>query len=114
MENCVEIRSFTGEDFQVMTEFEGWKVGFLRCSGRFSSLTGMERHLLTDEAFVLLEGSATLYVEQNVIVMEKCTVYNVKRGVWHHIVVSGDATVLVVENSSTGRENTEKRSAQGC
>lgn len=97
-----------------MTEFEGWKIGFLRYSRRFSALTGMERHLLTDEAFVLLEGSATLYVEQETIVMEKCTVYNVKKGKWHHITVSEDATVLVVENSSTGRENTEKRSAQGC
>ena len=41
--------------------------------------------------------------------MEKCKVYNVKKGLWHHIVVSEDATVLVVENSNTTKENTERK-----
>ena len=113
MEN-VEIRQFTGADFQVMTQFEGWKIGLLRHSQRFSACCQMERHLETDEAFVLLEGSAALYVEDQKIPMEKCTVYNVRKAAWHHIVVSEDATVLVVENSSTGRNNTEKKEWQSC
>ena len=110
MENTVEIPRFGGEDFQIMTQFEGWKIGFLRHSERFSTFNQMERHLLTDEVFILLEGSAVLYVEGASISMECCTLYNVKKGVWHHITVSQDATVLVVENSSTSRDNTEKRS----
>lgn len=113
MEN-VTINRFDGTDFQVMTQFEGWKIGLLRYSRRFSERCQMERHLKTDEVFVLLDGSATLYVEDETIPMDKCTVYNVKTGAWHHIVVSEDATVLVVENSNTSRDNTEKKEWQSC
>ena len=69
----------------------------------------MERHNKTDEVFVLLEGKATLYVENDSVVMEKSKVYNVEKGEWHHIVVSPDATVLIVENSDTSAENTDKK-----
>ena len=110
----VQISRFTGTDFQVMTQFEGWKIGLLRHSQRFSACRQMERHLETDEVFVLLEGSATLYVEDQKIPMEKCTIYNVRKAAWHHIVVSEYSTVLVVENSSTSRDNTEKKEWQSC
>ena len=114
MTDKVTIGKFTGNDFQVMTQFEGWKIGLLRHSERFSACRQMERHLLTDEVFVLLSGSAVLYVEQEQIPMESNTIYNVKKGVWHHIVVSEDATVMVVENSSTSKENTEKKEWRSC
>lgn len=110
MGKYIDSSTFRGEDFQVMTTFEGWKIGFLRYSERFSDFRVIERHLETDEVFVLLEGSATLYVEDESVVMEKCTVYNVKKGLWHHIVVSEDATVMVVENSNTTMANSERRS----
>ena len=113
MEN-VTISRFGGTDFQVMTQFDGWKIGLLRHSQRFSACCQIERHLETDEVFVLLEGSATLYVEDQKIPMEKCTIYNVRKAAWHHIVVSEDATVLVVENSNTSRDNTEKKEWQSC
>lgn len=41
--------------------------------------------------------------------MEPYKVYNVKKGLWHHIVVSEDASVLIVENCDTTDENSEKR-----
>ena len=110
MEKYIEATTFTGSDFKVMTAFEGWKIGFLRYSDRFSDFKVIERHNETDEVFVLLEGTATLYVEDESVEMEKCTVYNVKKGLWHHIVVSQDATVMVVENSNTSLANTERRS----
>lgn len=110
MNKSVEISRFDGNDFQVMTQFESWKIGLLRISDRFSAFKQEERHLLTDEVFVLLQGSAVLYVEQQRFSMETGTVYNVKKGAWHHIVVSEDATVMVVENSNTSAENTEIRS----
>ena len=109
MSKSVEISRFTGNDFQVMTQFEGWKIGLLRISERFSAYKQEERHLLTDEVFVLLEGEAVLYVEDQQFNMETGTLYNVKKGAWHHTVVSEDATVMVVENSNTGAENTEIR-----
>ncbi len=105
----MEIFDFHGEDFKAVIEFEGWKIGLLRYSNRFSSYNQVERHLETDEAFILLEGTAVLYEEEKNYKMEKCKVYNVKKGLWHHIVVSEDATVLVVENSNTSIKNTERK-----
>ncbi len=98
-----------GQGFKVMTEFEGWKIGILRYSERFSRFSEMERHLKTDEAFVLICGSAVLYTDKEKIDMEIGAVYNVPVGVWHHVVVSEDASVIVVENKDTSKENTEKK-----
>ena len=109
MEKCdmIEKFRFDGEDFQVAMQFESWKIGLLRYSERFSKFDRLERHLLTDEAFILLNGEAVLYTDTEQVKMEKCVVYNIPKAVWHHIVVSKDATVMVVENSSTCEENTE-------
>ena len=49
----IEKFSFTGEDFKVAMSFESWKIGLLRYSQRFSKFDRLERHLLTDEAFIL-------------------------------------------------------------
>lgn len=111
----IDISNFAGEDFKVVTEAEKWKIGFLRYSERFSKFSTLERHLLTDEAFILLKGRAVLYIEdENGVVvrykMKKRQVYNVHKQVWHHITVSKNATVMVVENQNTSKENTERRS----
>ena len=105
----METHIHKGEGFQVLKQFEGWKIGYLRYTDRFSKYDQLERHLETDEVFVLLEGEATLYTEEETCVMEKNVLYNIPKGVWHHIVVSEDATVLVVENSNTTKDNTEKK-----
>ncbi|MDO5435040.1 MAG: hypothetical protein Q4G19_01575 [Clostridia bacterium] len=111
-ESPVAITGFQGEDFKRLVEYGEWSVAFLRYAERFSHLTYFERHLLTDEVFVLLNGSATLFIRTDEgirkLSMEKEMVYNVRRGVWHQILVSEDATVLVVENRNTAKENTEK------
>ena len=109
----IEICDYTGEGYRPLVDFESWRVAFLRYNERFSKLTELERHLETDEVFVLLEGDATLYTRDengaiHPFVMAKRTVYNVKRGIWHHIVVSAEATVLVVENANTTKENSER------
>lgn len=104
----MEIAAFKGEDFKVMVKSGGWKIGFLRYSERFADFGVLERHLQTEESFVLLEGSATLYENYEPCEMETCKVYTIGRGVWHHITVSEDATVMVVENADTSLQNTER------
>ncbi len=101
--------TFGGEDFTTLFTAAGWKIGSLCYSKRFSALTVAERHLQTAEAFVLLKGNATLWVEGQSIKMQPCRLYLVDCGEWHHIVVSRNAVVLVAENSNTTAENTEKR-----
>ena len=105
----IEIGTHTDAGFKVMVESGEWKLGLLRYNERFSRFAEMERHLLTDEVFVLLAGEATLYTDRETLKMKQGSVYNVPTGVWHHIVVSTDATVLVVEDRSTSKENTEKK-----
>lgn len=105
----MEIFDYEGEDFKAVMQFEGWKIGFLRYSERFSDFKILERHTQTDEAFVLLEGDAVIYENTESVKMEKRKLYNIKKGTWHHIVVSRDATVMVIENSNTSKENTERK-----
>ena len=109
----MEKYTYNGDDFKAVLTTDGWKIGLLKKSERFSSLCVWERHLKTDEVFVLLSGKATLYIKKEdesieETEMEYSTVYNVPACEWHHIVVSEDATVMVVENSDTSKENTEK------
>jgi mannose-6-phosphate isomerase-like protein (cupin superfamily) len=103
----IEKHFYNGEDFKVAMQFESWKIGLLRYSDRFSKFDMLERHLLTDEAFILLDGTAILYTDQEQVEMQKNIVYNIPKAGWHHITVSKDATVMVIENASTCDENTE-------
>jgi mannose-6-phosphate isomerase-like protein (cupin superfamily) len=105
----IEELSFNGEGWKVLIESGEWKIGMLRKNDRFSSFSELERHLLTDEAFVLLAGNATLYTESESVEMKPLTVYNIPAGIWHHIVVSDEASVLVIENRNTSKENTQKK-----
>lgn len=105
----IEEYTYDGEDFCAVFSSKDWKIGLIRFSERFSRLGQLERHLETDEIFVLLSGNATLYTDTEKTEMKPCCVYNIPAGVWHHIVVSEDALILVAENENTSKLNTEKR-----
>ena len=105
----IQIGSHQNAGFGVIAEYGEWKVGLLRYSERFSRLGEMERHLLTDEVFILTSGKATLYTEKETVTMEPNVAYTIPAAVWHHIVLGETATVIVVENRNTSIENTEKK-----
>ena len=105
----LEIKEYDGEGYNRTHAFGTWCVAFLNHADRFENTTYLERHLLTDEVFVLLNGWAELLIGEKGerVQMEPGKIYNVKAGVWHNIRVSRDAKVLVVENSDTAKENSE-------
>ena len=107
----VDILYSMEDGYKPQVHFEAWRVAILRYADRFDrkNLCRLERHHLTDEVFVLLEGEATLIIGEKCeeCRMEAGRIYNVKKDVWHHIIVSHDARVLIVENDNTGIENTE-------
>ena len=107
----LDIYDYNGPDFQVVHSFGAWRVAYLRQSERFTpeGMTQMERHMETDEIFVLLQGKATLLLGEEIVPqeMEIGKVYNIRKAVWHNILVSEDAKVLVVENTDTVAENSE-------
>ncbi len=104
----LEIYEYDGVGYERTMNFESWRVAFLHHEERFDVITKLEKHQLTDEVFVLLKGTATLILGEELIKqpMEQCKLYNVKKGVWHAIKVSKDAKVLIVENHNTSLENT--------
>lgn len=75
----------------------------------------MERHPETDEVFVLRDGSAWLILGSDApepeaieaFPMESGKIYNIRKNVWHHIVMTPDASVLLVENADTSEKNSE-------
>ena len=105
----LEIKEYDGEGYNRTHTYGAWCVAFLNHADRFENTTYLERHLLTDEVFVLLNGWAELLIGEKgePMQMEPGKIYNIKAGVWHNIHVSRDAKVLIVENSDTGKENSE-------
>ena len=114
-DNNLEITTYEGEGYFPLVNFETWRVAFLRFSVNQAPphITSMERHLETDEIFVLLTGQALLFTagtgekpaELAAELMQPCKLYNVKRALWHATVLSQAATVLIVENQNTSPEN---------
>ena len=92
----IRVSQHTTEGFRVMAEYGQWKVGMLRYCSRFSRLGEMERHMLTDEVFILVSGSATLCTDKETVTMVQGCVYTVPAGVWHHIVVSEGDFVMAL------------------
>jgi len=116
-ERLLEIRQYTGEGYLPMIDFNTWRVAILRWEQASlpENIELMERHNQTDEVFVLLEGQATLILGDNTTKvdgiqpqeLESCKLYNVKQSTWHTILLSRDASILIVENRDTGEDNTE-------
>ena len=116
-ENWLEIREYHGEGYRPLVDYGEWRVAILRYLAELQPdrIDKMERHCGTDEVFVLLEGRSTLLLGGNgsapesVVpqVMEANRLYNVKRNTWHSILLSQDASVLIVENRDTNEENSE-------
>lgn len=107
----LEVYEYSGEGYDRTMHFGAWRVATLNWAERFDENSDMpsERHLLTDEVFVLLAGSATLEIgeEHAPVKLQAGKLYNVRAGVWHRVKVSKDARLLIVEEHSTGPENSE-------
>ena len=72
-----------------------------------------QRHLETDEVFVLLTGKCILFIGAGADQITEIygedmlpfKAYNVKKSAWHFHTVSEDAIILIVENRDTGSIN---------
>jgi hypothetical protein len=114
-ERLLEIRAYTAPGYQPVIDFGEWRVATLNYLDEIhpGKITFMERHNETDEVFVLQHGEGVLFLGEGESgverihpqVLEPEKMYNVKKGVWHTIVLSQDGSVLIVENRNTAREN---------
>ncbi|BBF45018.1 hypothetical protein lbkm_3768 [Lachnospiraceae bacterium KM106-2] len=111
----IEISKFQEEGYQPIVDYKTWRVAVLKyCEElEIQNLKTMQKHMESDEVFVLLEGSCTLFsagngenpAEINVCKLEPLRTYNVKQGVWHTHTLEKGANVLIVENVDTCDEN---------
>ena len=112
----IDIVDYDGEGYKPLVDFGSWRVAFLRYIDELipENIQEFERHVETDEVFVLLEGQAVLFLGEGgeeiqeiiSIEMKPRKLYNVRKNAWHGCVLSRDATILLVENRDTGKENT--------
>ncbi len=116
-DGILDIGEHNGEGYKPLVDFGAWRVAILRFEeglqpGQQSS---MERHMETDEVFVLTHGEGAIIlggkggkpVELACQRMESGKVYNIRKSTWHTVSLSRDASVLIVENQDTRRENSE-------
>jgi ureidoglycolate hydrolase len=116
-EKLLEIIEFKGLGYKPIIDYGAWRVAILRfIDDRLPmEIKQVERHNETDEVFVLLEGQAVLFMAEGdpevaalyPQVLEPLKYYNVKRGAWHTIALSRDASILLVENRDTSTANSD-------
>jgi hypothetical protein len=113
--NLLEIGEYSGDGYKPVVDFEKWRVAILNSANGFppEKIMDMEKHNETDEVFILLRGKGILFLGEggdNVIKIHAADmglykIYNVKKSVWHTIVMTKGAKVLIVENSNTASQN---------
>jgi mannose-6-phosphate isomerase-like protein (cupin superfamily) len=107
----IEVKEFNGEGYAPLISYNGWRVAIANFCERLceNNICMVERHLKTDEVFILLQGEACLHLgmELKRIPMETGKIYNVKLGEWHTISMIPNTKVAIIENHDTGPENTE-------
>jgi len=117
MDDRLQIREHEGEGFKALVTFRDWRVGILRAEADMvqCAVASMERHTETDEVFVLTGGRAILLLGGSAREVEAVRpqamdigrIYNVRRNAWHTILMSRDASIVIVESDDTGPENSE-------
>jgi ureidoglycolate hydrolase len=112
-----EIQRYEGSGYKPLISFGTWRVAALRFLDELKPerINSMERHLATDEVFILTQGKALLIVGGNdlsvkgisSIEMHIGEVCDVRKATWHTVVMSEDAQIMIVENANTSTENSE-------
>lgn len=100
-----------GTGFDVLHTCGAWKLAFISHAEQYGDLKQLKCHTETDEAFLLIKGDAVMFTSEDGKTIEKTDLekeklYVVKKNTWHHLRVSSDALLLVMENSNTSKENT--------
>jgi mannose-6-phosphate isomerase-like protein (cupin superfamily) len=109
----LEIHAYHGRGYQPLVRSQGWMVALLNYETMMSAdkALDVERHLNSDEVFILIKGRAALYIVSGegplqVVEMIPGVVYNVLHGVWHNLLASEDVSLAIVENQGTDLDKT--------
>jgi ureidoglycolate hydrolase len=113
----IEVKEFSGEGMSRVYENSKWTVGIKnwKPANDITGIDCLERHNETDELFVLLAGRCTLvYANEKdgdldiaAVEMEPLKVYNIPASLWHNTVTQKDTKMALIEDSSTGMNNSD-------
>ncbi|HML22882.1 MAG TPA: hypothetical protein PKD09_14620 [Aggregatilinea sp.] len=116
-QHLVQVGLSFEQTYRPVLDFDGWKVAMLRYFDVVAPETfhRVERHWNTNEVFILTAGEADLIVmdgqdqpeQPYVIPMQRNVAYNIRQSVWHHVLMSRDAHIVLFERSETGPETTD-------
>ncbi len=115
--HLMEVGESFEQRYQPILDFHGWRVAVLRHFADVAPETfhQVERHRATNEVFILTAGQADLIVcdgderpaDCYVFPMRLNVAYNIQQAVWHHVVMSPDAHIILVERTDTTVENSD-------
>ncbi|WP_242202033.1 sugar porter family MFS transporter [Aestuariivivens insulae] len=107
----IETYYTNGQGYSPFLIREGWQVAQLNFMPEqdIKNITRLDRHNLTDEAFILLKGKAVLVaaeihdrgIEYHMELLKPMVTYNIPKKVWHNIVMKKDCEIIIVEKSNT-------------
>lgn len=114
----IEIKDCTEPGYHPLVYFGGWRVAFLNDTAKFhlENIRDMQRHNTSDEVFLLIQGSCTLYVADGgdgqvgnitALKLEPGRMYNVPKGVWHTHVTGPEAKIAIIEDADVSPDNSE-------
>ena len=112
----IETYSHAGDGYLPLVFSADWQVAVLNWESGMENavrLKTVERHLCTDEVFVLVRGRAALITLSapvfTITDLQAGLIYNVKSGVWHTLLASRDASMIIVEKRDTHQHDVETR-----
>jgi ureidoglycolate hydrolase len=113
----ISIYSHDGEGLSLAYEGDNRVLGLknYQKANNIFNLKEMERHLETDEQFVLFEGSCLLIsledgsvTDFDFIWLKSGVLYSVPKGLWHATVMTEGTKMMLAECSGTTFDNSER------
>jgi ureidoglycolate hydrolase len=117
-EHLVVVGESFEQRYKPVLDFHGWRVAMLRYFDHTDPkrFHRVERHRETNEVFILTAGQADLIIMDGdttptepllVFPMQLNVAYNIQQAVWHHVVMSPDAHIILFERTDTTLENSD-------
>ena len=116
MTEGLQVFAHNGPGYRPLVYGQDWMVALLNYEDIMDvgEAHDIERHLQTDEVFILLRGRAAFYLAVDygplqVLEMQPGVVYNVTRGTWHNLLATREAAFAIVERRDTDLTDTHIR-----
>lgn len=112
----LDVHEFSKPGYQPLVYSHDWMVALLNFENimRLEKALEIERHVKTDEVFILLQGKAAFYLVEGdhpfeVVELKPGLIYNVRAGTWHNLLATEQARFAIIENRDTDKSDTEIR-----